>query len=481
MKDGPIVIDHGEGENITTKKKAIVIGVSDYSTKLQSLNFCKNDGKELSELLTSLGYEILDSHRLIGNVRFDQMREAIYDFFDNASTQADETLVFYFSGHGIPAPDGDMCLASSEINPDDPYRRGFSSYELTRLMQSSVSLRVVTILDCCYSGAAKLSKGHEDDAAKIGTDALRSKARILQDEQQGEGKCLLAASQAAQEAYGLKKQDHSIFTYYLLEGLRGNERSVDVNGNITPYSLGSYVYKAIMNLPPKKRPKQKPITKVEASGDIILASYPNLVRRDSSAILTPISSSGLLFYSLLPEQVSQPAQQQRLISRSPIASPYALDKARQKTKKEQYEAAPIIPKAEEKKQPQQLLSNSKVAILIVVIAISLIVAFIFISGIHTQAPNHLPSAIDQSIITKLNTPVNIILAGYDSDIRDTITAAIVTIPSHGTLGNINQVSGVITYTPNRDFAGDDSFTYKVNDGKIDSNNIALVKIRVGVR
>ena len=91
--------------------------------------------KSLSELLTSLGYEILDSHRLIGYIRFDQMREAIYDFFDNASTQADETLVFYFSGHGIPAPDGDMCLASSEINPDDPYRRGFSSYELTRLMQ----------------------------------------------------------------------------------------------------------------------------------------------------------------------------------------------------------------------------------------------------------------------------------------------------------------------------------------------------------
>ena len=47
MKNGPIVIDHGEGENITTKKKAIVIGVSDYSTNLQSLNFCKNDGKEL--------------------------------------------------------------------------------------------------------------------------------------------------------------------------------------------------------------------------------------------------------------------------------------------------------------------------------------------------------------------------------------------------------------------------------------------------
>jgi Bacterial Ig domain len=333
------------------------------------------------------------------------------------------------------------------------------------------------ILDCCYSGAAKLSKGHEDDAAKIGIDALRSKARILQDEQQGEGKCLLAASQAAQEAYGLKKQEHSIFTYYLLEGLRGNERSVDINGNVTPYSLGSYVYKAILNLPPKKRPKQKPVTKVEASGDIILASYPDLIKRDSSAILTPISSSGLLFYSLLPEQVLQSTQQERVSSRSPTSSPYALDEARRKTKG-QYVATPIRPKAEGKKQ---LLSISKVMMPIVVVVVSSIVAFVFIGAIQTQPHNHLPSATDESVTTKMNTPVNTTLEGRDLDKNNTITAAIITPPSHGTLGDINQVSGVVTYTPNRNFVGNDSFTYNVNDGKIDSSNIALVKIRVGFR
>ena len=49
----------------------------------------------------------------------------------------------------------------------------------------------------------------------------------------------LSASQAPQEAYGLKEQNHSIFTYYLLEGLRGTEKSVDIDGNVTPYSLGS--------------------------------------------------------------------------------------------------------------------------------------------------------------------------------------------------------------------------------------------------
>ena len=92
--------------------------------------------------------------------------------------RAEDTLLFYYSGHGIPDIDGDIYLASSEIDPDAPYRRGFSFNELTKMIQRSVSIRIVTVLDCCYSGAAKLSKGHEEDAAKLGTVAIDSKANV---------------------------------------------------------------------------------------------------------------------------------------------------------------------------------------------------------------------------------------------------------------------------------------------------------------
>ena len=260
----------------------------------------------------------------------------------------------------------------------------------------------------------------------------------------------------------------------MLEGLRGNERSVDTNGNVTPYSLGSYVYKAILNLPPKKRPKQKPVTKVEASGDIILAEYPELAKRDSSAILTPISSSGLVFYSLSPQQMSPPAQQEHLSSRSPVSSPYSLDDVGRKAKREQNIAAPIRPKVDEKKH---LLINSKVVMLIVAV-VSSIVAFVVIGAIPIQPYDHLPSATDESVTTKMNTPVNATLEGGDPDKNNTITAAIITRPSYGTLGDINQVSGVVTYTPHQGFSGKDKFTFKVNDGIADSNNVGTVSISV---
>jgi uncharacterized caspase-like protein len=266
-----------EGEDNTVAaddRKALVISVSDYTISLQRLDFCKNDGEDTYELLKSLDYQITDNHRLVGHVSYESMREAIIDFFTDVNTKAEDTLLFYYSGHGIPDVDGDIYLASSEIDPDAPFRKGFSFNELTKMIRRSVSIRIVTVLDCCCSGAAKISKGHGDDAAKLGTAAIHNKANVLE---QDEGKCLLAASQAAQEAYALKEWGHSIFTYYLLQGLRGNKESVDSDGNVTSYSLGNYVYRSILRLPAAKRPKQKPIIKVEGCGNVVLARYKELL------------------------------------------------------------------------------------------------------------------------------------------------------------------------------------------------------------
>ena len=259
-------------------RKALVIGVSDYGNNLQSLDFCEKDGEEISKVLKSIGYEIPDSHKLVGQVKYETMKDRIYDFFTDTNTKSEDVLLFYYSGHGVPDVNGDVFLASSEINHEAPFRKGFSFYDLTNTIERSNSTRIVTILDCCYSGAAKISKGHEEDAARLGTVAIDDKSRKLQ--QQGEGKCLLAASMGYQEAYGLKEKGHSIFTYYLLEGFRGAKKAVDEEGNVTPDTLGKYVYREIINLPTEKRPKQKPIRKVEAGGDIILAQYPELIKKE---------------------------------------------------------------------------------------------------------------------------------------------------------------------------------------------------------
>jgi hypothetical protein len=70
------------------------------------------------------------------------------------------------------------------------------------MIQKSISSNVVVILDCCYSGSARISKGHEEDAAKIGRTTIDAKSRKFP---QGRGKYILSASLAAQEAYAKRQ------------------------------------------------------------------------------------------------------------------------------------------------------------------------------------------------------------------------------------------------------------------------------------
>ena len=76
--------------------------------------------------------------------------------------------------------------------------------------------------------------------------------------------------------------------------------------------------------------------------------------------------------------------------------------------------------------------------------------------------NHAPVAEAKSVSTPEDTPVGVTLSGTDPD-RDSLTFAVVTGPSHGSLSG----SGASrTYTPDAGFSGPDSFTYRANDGSL---------------
>src|SRR4029450_6757832 len=64
----------------------------------------------------------------------------------------------------------------------------------------------------------------------------------------------------------------------------------------------------------------------------------------------------------------------------------------------------------------------------------------------------------------------------DTDVdANSLTAIQVSGPAHGSL-TLN-VNGSLTYTPAANYNGPDSFTYKANDGTVDSN-VATVSLTV---
>lgn len=74
-------------------------------------------------------------------------------------------------------------------------------------------------------------------------------------------------------------------------------------------------------------------------------------------------------------------------------------------------------------------------------------------------------AVDDAAITDEDTPVTIDVLANDSDLDGNVVPASVTVtvpPANGQTA-VNPETGAITYTPNQDFNGADSFVYRVED------------------
>jgi hypothetical protein len=80
------------------------------------------------------------------------------------------------------------------------------------------------------------------------------------------------------------------------------------------------------------------------------------------------------------------------------------------------------------------------------------------------AVNDPPVATNQSVTTLEDTATNLVLHG--SDVESPITFAILTTPTNGLLGPLNTNTGSVTYTPNGNFNGSDSFLFTVSDGNL---------------
>ena len=80
------------------------------------------------------------------------------------------------------------------------------------------------------------------------------------------------------------------------------------------------------------------------------------------------------------------------------------------------------------------------------------------------------------VVTTSSTPAHLLANDLDID-GGSIASSVVTNPTSGSLIAFG-TNGTFTYRPNTGFVGVDSFTYKVNDGSLDSN-VAKVTIAVG--
>jgi len=232
---------------------AVLVAPSYRNSGLNSLKFTLADAVELKGELERQGYKVW----LISNTEAsaDNIRKVLQDSKQilDGSTQA--TLLFGFSGHGFQTKSGKNYLMTYGATPDNVEQGALALDEVEELMTASGARRKVILVDACRN----------DPEAKS-SDAARSFAQF----REAEGFSVLLSTRPGGFSFEDPDLNHGIFTYYILDGLRGKAAGKD--GYVTFYDLQKYVEQSVLTYAMKKDRVQKPFAMGERSGDFLLAT-----------------------------------------------------------------------------------------------------------------------------------------------------------------------------------------------------------------
>ncbi len=216
------------------KKFALLVAVSDCGAGFKPLQCPKNGVAALRELLINpkIGGFESDQVTSLVNPNVSEMRSQVSAVFSNRSAQ--DLVLFYYTGHGVTDEFGNFFFTTSESCKfeNGTLNRGTTveaSFVLSE-MGSSYSRRQVAILDSCFSGAFP-------DGMMAMDDQTVDVARQLG----GEGRAVLTAATSTQYALEQEGEALSVYTRYLVEGLKTGAAVAQQDTVIRAGALHKYV------------------------------------------------------------------------------------------------------------------------------------------------------------------------------------------------------------------------------------------------
>ncbi len=243
-------------------KFALLIGVSEYKS-FRNLASTIKDVEALQQVLENDNICNFDTVNTLKNPNRQDIENAMHELFDNR--QRDDLLLFYFSGHGVTDPQSHLFFTTPETRKNEKGiivpPSAVKARDLQEYMTKSRSERQVIILDCCYSGA--FSKG----LTAKGDETLID----LQQNLGGKGRAILTSSSSTQRSFESKNSGLSIYTKYLVEGIRTGAADLDEDGKISVEELYEYTKEKVQEESPAMTPQFLP---VEQGYQIILACSP---------------------------------------------------------------------------------------------------------------------------------------------------------------------------------------------------------------
>jgi hypothetical protein len=248
---------------------AVIVGINDYP-RLPKLKYAVNDAQAFYRLLVDENRVPPENVTLLTNEQASlvNLRSTLGTRVKNAARETDMVIIF-FAGHGATerdaaSPDGDgleKYLLPFDTDPADLYTTAMPMVEVARILNRIRSERLVFIADACYSGGS--------GGRTISISGLRANIGdgFLERVAGGRGKVIITASAANEVSVEKDDLQHGVFTYFLIEGLRG-KADLDRDFMITVDEAYRYVYEQVSQATGQE---QHPMKKGSVEGSLVLS------------------------------------------------------------------------------------------------------------------------------------------------------------------------------------------------------------------
>lgn len=256
---------------------AVIIGVGEYlDEKIPDLRFTVNDAQGLYEVLTDPEHGgVPDDHvKLLLNEKVTprNIKYAIGTWLKR-QVKEEDTVIIYYAGHG--APEGpETYWVTHDASIDDLYSTALSNNEIFDMLNRLRSKRLITFLDSCYSAATVKRKAQTRDIV----------TEIPWEKFSGEGKATISASDGKQLSLELEAYEHGVFTYYLLEGLRG-EADRNFDGVVEVDEIWDFVKHQVTDTAQKHGNPQTPVFQGSVTAGIPLTRSARKTKQERLAEL----------------------------------------------------------------------------------------------------------------------------------------------------------------------------------------------------
>ncbi|MBD3180728.1 PQQ-binding-like beta-propeller repeat protein, partial [Candidatus Poribacteria bacterium] len=237
-----------------SKRKALVIGINDYEDdNITDLKYAVNDARKMYKILKEKGnfedIEIITSDRENPDEKpadLDTIFVSIQKLVNTADK--DETILLYFSGHGMMVKES-LGILPVDVNSETLPKRVVNIEEDFFGNSDIEGPNKIAILDTCWKRSKALSVEDEDFSNIF------------------KGKLALFSCSPGQESFEDDEEKLGVFTSYLVEGLNG-KADINKNGRITFSEISNYVGLKARSVP--EYFKQTPTRRADGSGDFTL-------------------------------------------------------------------------------------------------------------------------------------------------------------------------------------------------------------------